>query len=163
MSRVTQRDTTPPESGQPFRLRGCEMSGVIRKVTCPDSSLCFPESSLPAGNILNCASCCGVPACSFLYNEGSPSSLQSVLNVKKKKKKPRIAKPCKTAQLSNSRKEMKGKFLGKGLAWWKMEIASSEKRNRQPWGVCGGRGQEGERNREEKNRRAPKFYQVRRN
>ena len=54
------------------------MSGVIRKVTCPDSSLCFPESSLPAGNILNCASCCGgrgIPACSLTlpYNKRGPS------------------------------------------------------------------------------------------
>lgn len=51
------------------------MSGVIRKVTCPDSSLCFPESSLPAVNTLNCASCGGCqPAQFFIMTETPPSS-----------------------------------------------------------------------------------------
>lgn len=64
------------------------MSGVIRKVTCPDSSPCFPESSLPAVNILNCASRGGCqPAQFLLMTEALPSTHPPARERKKEKSK----------------------------------------------------------------------------
>lgn len=111
------------------------MSGVIRKVTCPDSSLCFPESSLPAGNILNCASCCGGPACSLslsLTMEEAPSSPKSLSNVERKKKKGQgLQNLAKTEQLSDLRKERKVNSYGRGSLDGKKKL--------HPWRneVCG--------------------------
>ena len=109
------------------------MSGVIRKVTCPDSSLCFPESSLPAGNILNCASCCGGPACSLslsLTMEEAPSSPKSLSNVEKKKGQG-LQNLAKTEQLSDLRKERKVNSYGRGSLDGKKKL--------HPWRneVCG--------------------------
>lgn len=64
------------------------MSGVIRKVTCPDSSPCFPESSLPAVNILNCASRGGCqPAQFLLMTEALPSTHPPARERKEEKSK----------------------------------------------------------------------------
>lgn len=46
--------------------------------------------------------------------------------------------------------QIKGEFLGKSVAWWKKETAFLEKRNMQPWRMCGELGGEGVKGTEEK-------------
>lgn len=120
------------------------MSGVIRKVTCPDSSLCFLESraDLLLGTFLIAlpvVGSCLLPA----YHTGGPSLPPSSPPQTQRKKN---AKDCKTLQNRAAlwfKKKMKDEFLGKGVAWRKKETASLEKRNWQPWGVCEDREERG--------------------
>lgn len=68
------------------------MSGVIRKVTCPDSSLRFPESSLPAENILTVLPGLGA-SCSIPCNSRGP--IFHLVLLQQGGKQQRLAKPCK--------------------------------------------------------------------